>query len=295
MSSYHQQAQIDSVNCSTVSCVLKKNKMKTTLFIAAAFLSTGMAIAQGEPDTTRITFGGKQIIIVGNDTTMIDMGDDSDGKAGRFGGDLTYWSAFEVGINLPMNPDFQNSFNAQHLTTDPSQSFVYSWNFAEQRIRIIKDYFGIVTGLGFTNSRYGFDNKSMRLRSNTDSTWGETDTTLFTGFTKNQLRVNTFNIPILFQINTSKKEDNNFHLSFGAIGGVRIGSNVKYKYDLASGGDTNNKEKGRFNLNPFQLLGTVRLGYKDFGLFANYDILSLYDKDKSELAYPFQFGASFHF
>lgn len=270
--------------------------MKTTLIIIAALLSGGIAMAQGEPDTTRITFGGKQIIIVGNDTTMIDIDDpDSEGKAGRFGGDLTYWSGIDVGINLPMNGNFQNNFNAQHLNTDPSQSFVYSWNFAEQRIRIIKDYFGIVTGLGFTNSRYGFDNDRMRLQSNSDSTWGVTDTTLFTGFTKNQLRVNTLNIPILFQINTSKNENNNFHLSFGAIGGVRIGSNVKYKYDLASGGDTKNKEKGKFNLNPFQVLGTVRMGYKDFGLFANYDILSLYEKDKSELAYPFQFGASFHF
>jgi len=270
--------------------------MKTTLFIVIAMLSGGMLMAQGEPDTTRFTIGGKQIIIIGNDTTMIDVEDDDpDGYAGRYGGDLTYWSAFEVGVNLPMNGDFQNSFNSPHLKTDPSQSFVYSFNFAEQRIRIIKDYFGIVTGLGFTNSRYGFDDKRMRLQSNADSTYGQLDTTLFNGFSKNQLRINTFNIPILFQINTSKNEDNNFHISFGAIGGVRIGSNVKYKYDLATGGDTKNKEKGNFNLNPFQVLGTVRMGYKDFGLFANYDILSLYKTGKSEIAYPLSFGASLHF
>lgn len=269
--------------------------MKTILFIVIAMLSGGMLMAQGEPDTTRFTIGGKQIIIVGNDTTMIDIDDDSDGNSGRFGGDLTYWSGFEVGVNLPMNADFKNSFNSQHLKIDPSQSFVYSFNFAEQRIRIIKDYFGIVTGLGFTNSRYGFDNDRMRLRTNSDSTYGETDTTLFNGFSKNQLRINTINVPLLFQINTSKNEDNNFHISFGAIGGLRLGSNVKYKYDLASGGDTKNKEKGKFNLNPFQVMGTVRMGYKDFGLFANYDLLSLYKTDKSELAYPFSFGASLHF
>lgn len=268
--------------------------MKTRILTIVALVSGGTLLAQPDQDTTRFTIGNKEIIIIGNDTTMIDIEDES-GEAGRFGGDLTYWSGFEVGINLPVNGNFETGFNSRHLQIEPSQSFVYSYNFAEQRIRIIKDYFGIVTGFGFTNSRYGFRDEKMRLMADADSTYGITDTTLFNGFSKNQLRINTFNIPVLFQINTSKNEDNNFHISFGAIGGVRIGSNVKYKYDLAGGGDTKNKEKGRFNLNAFQVLGTVRMGYKDFGLFANYDLLSLYETDKSELAYPLSFGASFSF
>lgn len=271
--------------------------MKTNILLLATLLTGSISFGQTEPDTTRFTIGNKQIIIIGTDTTMIDVNDPNaeDGHSGRYGGDLTYWSSIDVGVNLPMNGNFENSFNSKHLEIDPSKSFVYSFNFAEQRIRIIKDYFGIVTGLGFTNSRYGFADDKLRLMSNADSTYGVVDSSLFNGFSKNQLRINTFNIPVLFQINTSKNEDNNFHLSFGAIGGLRIGSNVKYKYDLAGGGDTKNKEKGRYNLNAFQVLGTVRMGYKDFGLFANYDILSLYEKDKSELAYPLTFGVSLNF
>lgn len=276
----------------------KMKDMKTNILLMLALLMGGFAVAQEEPDTTRFKFGGHEIIIVGNDTTLVVEGDvDSDGDDDyeHYGGDLTYWSGFDVGINLPLNGDFQNSFDSKHLQIDPSQSFVYSINFAEKRIPIIKDYFGLVTGLGFTNSRYGFKDNQLRLGATADSTFGIVDTTLFNGFSKNQLRVNTFNVPVLFQINTSKYDHKNFHIAFGAIGGVRIGSNVKYKYDLAGGGDTKNKEKGRYNLNAFQLKGTVRVGYNDFGLFANYDILSLYEKDKSEIAYPFSFGASFHF
>ena len=271
--------------------------MKTKLILFLALLTGGSVMAQEEPDTTRFKFGGTEIIIVGNDTTIINDGDDEDGEKDtkRYGGDLTYWGGFEVGVNLPVNGNFQNSFNSAHLETDPSQSFDYSFNFLEQRIRIVKDYVGIVTGIGFTNSRYGFKNNSMRLAANADSTYGVIDTNLFNGFSKNQLRVNTLRVPVLLQFNTSKRDDNNFHVSVGAIGGLRIGSNVKYKYDLAGGGDTKNKEKGRYNLNAFQLMGTVRMGYKDFGLFANYNILSLYEKDKSEIAYPLSFGASFHF
>ncbi len=271
--------------------------MKRLLLIALTIFAGTAGIAQEEPDTTRFKIGTKEIIIIGGDTTMIETGgDDRDDHHNKYSSDdLTYWSGFEVGINLPVNGDFANSFDSQHLQIDPAQSFVYNFNLFEKRIRIINDYFGIVTGLGFTNSRYGFKDNNLRLAANSDSTFGVRDTTLFNGFSKNQLRVNTFNVPLLFQINTSKNEDKNFHLAFGAIGGVRIGSNVKYKYDLEGGGDNKTKEKGRYNLNAFQVLGTVRMGYNDFGLFANYDVLSLFEEDKSEIAYPLSFGLSFHF
>ncbi len=272
--------------------------MKKILLIALTVLTGSVGMAQEEQDTTRFRIGTKEIIIVDGDTSMVDIDkdeDEFDSGCSDCGDDLTYWSGFDIGINLPVNGSFENSFNSSHLDIDPSQSFSYSLNIAEKRIRIAGDYFGIVTGLGFTNSRYGFKDNRLRLTSNSDSTFGVVDTTLFNGFSKNQLRVNTINVPLLFQINTSKNEDKNFHIAFGAIGGVRIGSNVKYKYDLAGGGDTKNKEKGRYNLNAFQVLGTVRLGYNDWGLFANYDILSLYEDGKSELAYPLTFGASLHF
>ncbi|NOQ70911.1 MAG: outer membrane beta-barrel protein [Crocinitomix sp.] len=271
--------------------------MKRLLLIALTIFAGTAVTAQEEPDTTRFRIGNQEIIITRGDTTIVNTGEEDEDDFRKYGDDddLTYWSGFEVGINLPVTGDFGTSFDSKHLQIDPSQSFVYNINLLEKRIKIINDYFGIVTGIGFTNSRYGFKDNSMRLASNADSTFGVVDTNLFNGFSKNQLRVNTFNVPLLFQINTSKNEDKNFHLAFGAIGGVRIGSNVKYKYDLAGGGDTKNKEKGRYNLNAFQVLGTVRMGYNDFGLFANYNILSLYEKDKSELAYPLTFGLSLHF
>lgn len=268
--------------------------MKKLITLIALF-SGGLLIAQSSGDTTRFRIGTTEFIIIGNDTIPSNDGE-SDGEEdyGRFTDDMTYWSGFDIGVNMLMNGSFQPEFNSAHLEIDPAQSFSYSFNFGEQRIRIIKDYFGIVTGLGFTNSRYGFKDDHVRLLANADSTWGFHDSTLVTGFTKNQLRVNYFNIPILFQINTSKYEDKNFHIAFGMIGGIRMSSKVKYKYDVF-GGQNDHKEKGRYNINPFQLSATARIGFRDFGLFANYNILSLYESDKSETAYPLTFGASFHF
>lgn len=273
------------------------NIMKNLLSIFA-ILAGLTSIAQTAGDTTRFKVGTIEFIIIDNDTIPVEEYEygseewkdmDEEDKP-----DLSYWSGFDLGVNMLMNDDFKSDFSDEHLNCDPSQSFSYSFNFLEQRIRIIKDYFGIVTGIGFTNSRYGFDSDHLRLMANADSTWGMYDSTLTTGFTKNQLRVNYFNVPVLFQINTSKLEDKNFHIAFGAIGGIRMSSKVKYVYD-AFGGENDHKEKGRYNLNPFQLCATARIGYRDFGLFVNYNILSLYENGKSPNAYPLTFGASFHF
>ena len=275
--------------------------MKNLALTLIALTSLGLfAQEEKKNDTTRFKFGSTEFIIINDDTTMVSKdqnGEDEDHK--NFGmkhdkDDLTYWGGFDVGVNLMMNESFQNAFDSPHLDMDPAQSFSFSFNFAETRIRIIKDYFGLVTGLGFTHSRFGLNDNMMRLGADSDSTWGYKDSTLTNGFNKNQLRVNYFNIPLLFQVNTSKDPDKNFHFAFGAIGGVRIGSNMKYKYDVL-GGQRKDKEKGKFNLNPFHVTGTFRMGYKDFGLFANYNLMGLFEPGKSEKAYPLTVGASLHF
>jgi len=271
------------------------------IFTLALVLSGGFLMAQKEEeengDTTRFTVGGMEFIIVDHDTIPAkdyeDMTDEEREEC-EDEADLTYWSGFDIGVNMLMNGAFQPDFYSSHLQIDPAQSMAFSFNIFEQRIKIVKDYFGIVTGIGFTNSRFGFKDDHLRLASNVDSTWGSYDSTLQSGFTKNQLRVNYFNIPVLFQINTSKFEDKNFHISFGVIGGVRLNSKVKYKYEVY-GGENEDKVKGRYNVNPFQLCATARLGYRDFGLFVNYNVLTLYEYGKSETAYPLTFGASLHF
>ncbi len=56
-----------------------------------------------------------------------------------------------------------------------------------------------------------------------------------------------------------------------------------------------NKIKGRYNLNPYQLNATARIGYKDFGVFANYSLLPLFETGLAEEAYPLTAGVSLSF
>ena len=275
--------------------------MKNIFTLIAIFGMVNLGLSQEEKegaDTTRFKIGKVEFIIVDSDTIKVDH-DDEDPDRKNFGmnynkNDLTYWSGFEVGVNMLMNNQFESKFTESHLRTDPANSFVFNFNLLEHRIRFGTDHVGLVTGIGFTNSRFGFSDDHIRLAANSDSTYGVADSSLKSGFTKNQLIVNYFNIPVLLHFNTSKNHKKNFHVSLGVIGGVRMGSKVKYKYENDLG-ESKDKLDGRFNVNPFHLSLAARMGYRNFGLFANFDMLPLFENGASRVAKPLTFGASFHF
>ena len=278
--------------------------MKKVLTILALIGFVQLGHAQEEKkgsDTTRFKVGSMEFIIIDSDTSVVNDDNNTEVNPDKKNvginydkKDLTYWSGFDVGVNMLMNNQFQSSFSESHLNADPAQSFSYSFNFFEQRLKIAGDYFGIVTGIGFTNSRFGFSNDRLRLYSDADTTIGVIDSSLTNGFNRNQLRVSYFNVPFLLHFNTSKNEDKNFHVSLGIIGGVRIASKMKYKYDVL-GGESKDKTKGKYNLNPFHASLTARMGYKNFGVFANFDMLPLFENQASRVAKPLTFGASFTF
>lgn len=284
--------------------------MKSILLIMAAMFSLNI-IAQEEPttskkekepeDTVRFRVAGLEFIIVDHgdevDTILVDgqeIDDDTKidkNKKNKVDDDLTYWSGFEFGPSILFDKNGGNTINSPFLELDPAQSFSYSLNLFEKRIRFGTDYVGLVTGLGFTQARYGFKD-SYLLTATADSTWGVLDSTR--AYNKNQLRATYLNIPLLLQFNTSKYDSKNFHVSVGVIGGVRLSSKTIQKFDVL-GKEAKNKEKGIYNLNWCQASATARVGYNDFGLFANYNLLPLFDKGAAEEVYPLTIGLSLHF
>lgn len=267
--------------------------MKTIIFTLIAFTTFGLSAqetTEEAEDTTRFVVGETEFIIInhgGGDSDTLLIGDEES----REENDLTYWSGIDLGINTLLNSNQGTAFNNQFLEIDPAQSFNLSLNIMEKRIRFGTDHVGLVTGLGFNFSRYGFKNDYV-LRTSADSTWAVTDTV--NNYTKNQLRTTYLNVPLLLHFNTSKSASKNFHVSAGVIGGVRLSSKTFKKYDVF-GGEQKDKIKGRYNLNPFQLNATARLGYKDFGLFANYSLLPLFETGLAEQAFPLTAGLTFSF
>ena len=248
-------------------------------------------------DTTRFVVGETEFIIInhGNDnidTVLVDgkkeksitIGDKDkcDGCA-EFG----HWSGFEIGINSMLNSAGGLNFGTdKFLEIDPAESFNFAFNIAQFELPFKTQYVGLVTGLGFEHSRFGFKNNYV-LDYNENSTFGVMDTTK--NFSKNQLRAWYFHVPVLLQFNTSKYHSNNIHLAVGVVGAVRMTSKTVQEFDV-HGGEQEDIAKRKYNLNPYKLTATARLGYKNIGVFANYSMLSLFEEGKTEGAFPLTFG-----
>ena len=275
--------------------------MKTILITFAALLTFNLSAqteVEGEKtseDTTRFKFGGTEFIIIKksdgeSDTIRVEDGDEDDSswemkkekKYDSFG----HWSGLEFGMNTMLNSSGGTTFNNDFLAIDPSQSWNFAINFAELDIPFKTPHVGLVSGLGFEHSRYGF-NDNYLLSANKDSTWSILDSTQ--NYFKNQLRTWSFNVPIMLEFNTSKYKKNNVYFNVGVIGGVHFGTKTFRKYDVI-GGTKKDKQAGSYNVNPFKVTATARVGYRKVGLFVNYNLLPLFKVGATELAYPLTFG-----
>ncbi len=276
------------------------------LSLLAVAFSTGSVFASPmvtvTDDTTRIKLKNRELLVIesskgdssviiieGTDTTFInpetkDHAEPEKNEFARWGGIDLFVNGF---MDKNQNTNLKNSY--PHLDLDYARSIGFSFNAGELYIPIAKGNFGITTGLGFQFNRYVFRRNTV-LQYNADSLWYFTDTVRT--FDKNVLKSAYLQVPLLLQINTSNTNPNRaFHFAAGIVGGYKLGSKLKFRYEMND--DTNkDKVKGSFNLNPFQLNATTRLGYGKFVMFANYNLLTLFERDRGPELYPFTAGVT---
>lgn len=264
--------------------------MKTMYLTLCGLLLGGTVLAQ-QPDTTRLNFGKTQIIVVENPDGEDDpeTGDTID--AAPDPEELmeieAHWAGLEFGPTILLNNSMKSSFpNDPQWENDPGRSFSWNLNFIEHKFKIYQNYVGLTTGLGFNWTQIGL--KQYNLNVDNDSLWAVTDTVNV--YKRNTLRAIYLTAPLMLEFCTSNEENGKFYLAAGVIGGVRIGSSVKTKTD-----DNKDKTKGTYGLEAFRLDAAVKLGYKNFGVFANYNLLPMFDTDKTAAVYPLTFGLSLNF
>jgi hypothetical protein len=238
-------------------------------------------------DTTRIELKNSYITIV-NKSSSDDDSDDDDEENSKY--QLTWWNGIDLGVNGILNDDF-----GLNLSQDPAtgmlepeygKSRYISFNFAQVKGRIVKDYVGITTGLSFQFYNWKFSG-SDELFFN-----GDTMTlrpTLERNITKNKLRATYIGVPLMLEFNTSLDPDKAFHISAGVVGKVRIGNMYKQKFSF-EGNDNKTSIKGDLGLNRWAADAMVRVGYRRFTLFAQVGLLPLFDNENTQDVYPFAVG-----
>ena len=191
-----------------------------------------------------------------------------------------------------MNDNFENKFeNYPYFQNDAARSQVWNLNILEHKFGIAGNYFGITTGLGFSFTSVAFKDNYV-LSYDADTLTGAIDSVY--SYSKNKLKATYLTMPLLLEFNTSNDPNKSFYLATGVVGGVRIASKVKTVGEF-DGKEFKQKRKGTYGLNSFKLDATARLGYKDFGVFASYSLLPLFDNGVTTEAYPLSFGLSLNF
>ena len=204
----------------------------------------------------------------------------------------THLASFEFGTSINTNaifgfdPSFANNPEWENV---PTKSSVFNMNLFSYKFKLIDQYLGLATGYGFNFTNTEF-NAPYTLQHNANSVTAVLDTTQ--SFKRNALYGVYFTVPVMFEITNKGSFKDAFYLNVGVVAGARIYSHQRQTGTYENGDKFEWITRSKFNMNPYMLDATVRLGYGHFGVFANYALLSTFKKDMTAAIYPMRFGVS---
>ncbi len=150
----------------------------------------------------------------------------------------------------------------------------------------------IQTGLGFDWGNYRFEDGWTLAKVNGITVPDQYRPNGDNLLSKSKLTTVYLNVPLLLKLNipVSGSSYKQFYLSAGIIGGVKIGSHTKVKYE-----DSGKKEKDHssFNLNLLRYDLTLRAGYRWVGIYFNYQMTPMFEDGKAHKLFPYTVGLSF--
>lgn len=199
------------------------------------------------------------------------------------------WGGVELGLNFLVDKQLNSGFQTEYefLELNQPKSLTVQLNLIEYNIPIVRNNFGIVTGLGLWINNYRFDNNII-LVSDSVQIFGYADTTW--NYTKSKLTTSYLTLPIIFEYQVRDKRGKEvLHIGAGAYGGVKLGSKSKTVY-VYENTKIKTKDNNDFKLNPFKYGLTARIGWRKLNFFANYNLSELFESNKGPEIYPFEVG-----
>lgn len=297
-----------------------KRDVRVEVFIDSVFngMDRSVMLMEEPADTVRVKMGNKRIVVIEKDKKgdknqrkiiidedvsarngQIDQEQDKDSgikddkNGGVFKNQHASWAGFGIGLNSFMNSNdrFFAESDAPFLVLDYAKSVNLQFNVWEKRFPIYQEFIGVTTGLGFQWNRYGLE-KNVDIAANADSIYAINNVAV--NYTKNVLRSTYLQIPLLLEFNSNKSEHKNWHLSLGVVGGVRIASSWKTKWE-DDGKPLKAKTKDDFNFNSLSANAYAQMGYGNVGLFVQYGLMDVFRPGKGPALSPISGGIFFNF
>jgi hypothetical protein len=260
--------------------------MKTKMTMMTVLLA---AAASAQVDTTVVKVRNLDLQVYtkqGKDSVKVESESCDSQREKR--NKLTHWAGIDLGVNMMVNTS--NSIglegNAEWLRTDPVRSLHWGFNVWEEKLPIVKDYVGIYTGAGLAYNSFGLAD-SVAVITGKNGVDGLYDTTVKR--TKNKLRTSSLRVPLMLEFNTSRDPKKTVHLSAGVIGSWIFSTITKQEYTM-NDIDYRTRSKADFHVNQFAYDVAVRLGYRNFTLFANHAMSPFFKNNRGPELYPLTVG-----
>ena len=224
-------------------------------------------------DTTKVSVGKYKFLILEDDKK-----EKSQAKPRKEM--KTVYQGFEWGINALTTEDMKFSHDTQYnyLNTNLGRSWFFGLNLFELDAQIIKNKVALTTGLGMQWSNYHFDGDRY-LTPKIDSLGA---TTSGLALSKNKLYTFDLNAPFLIKFAPGSKSPGKkgFHLATGFI--VRYVATARtFTETKANGYTQKTRIQDDFNINPFKVDATVRVGFNKVNLFATYALTPYFNNSKA--------------
>lgn len=185
------------------------------------------------------------------------------------------WEGIELGFDNLTTSNYNLNIPAPQsfLTTRLGSSYHFAINLFESNFNIVKGRLAIASGLGIEHISFRMDQDSV-LDANASSVKPRLDITQ--KLNSNRFTLTNFNVPLLLKYNSSPdRNKKRFHIAAGVIGtwdpyATLYWTSTANSYEEKHEYDYDNK------VNPFRLSATVRIGYGNLKLFANYGLTPLF-------------------
>lgn len=282
---YNGNPEIKQLNQRGASTIKAYNTTSTT---TVSVDGSGTVTTTNGDSTKRYKFSGGRYEFIVHDNDH----KDTSKHYGKHRGRHQNWAGIELFENGYLTPDGD-------VTLPPSQDYMsanygirnlgWNLNIFEKDFRFANNHLQVVTGLGFSFNAFNLKNKTTL---NPDSSYTNNLSTINApniSLIKNKLKESFITVPLLLELNTSRKEKRNFHIAAGVIGGLKLGSREKQVF-TEDNKTYRDVRKDDFNLFPFKLDATVRVGYGHFTMFATYSLTPLFEYGKGPELYPFSIG-----
>ncbi|GAF04692.1 WG repeat-containing protein [Saccharicrinis fermentans] len=247
-------------------------------------------------DTTTFHFFGSEVDIVEQEGTKefsfnkdeSNWNDQKKRKSHKFKGH--FWG-IDLGLNNFVNnqKEFSLPDGYQYLSLHTGKSIELNINALQQNIGLSQGV-GFVTGVGLNYNNYRFDNPNIPI---IDEDGNLSSAAITDPLEKNKLTTLYLNVPVMFELQFSKRRHSAFYISTGVIGGYRLKSYTKIVTKV-DGEKDKEKNKDSFALNDFRYGAHVRIGFKAINLYGTYYLSQMFENGKGPELYPISFGISIY-